>query len=473
MKKRSPNTSGLAPLIALLCLWVGTASVLSANDSERPLNFLILVTDDQRWDQLSCADQPIIPELETPNLDRLAEDGVFFRNTFITTPICAVSRASIVTGRYVSTHGMNHFRTPIAPEVLDKSYPALLRRVGYRTGMLGKWGMGKAGTEQHFDVFKAWTRQGSYFHETDAGRIHNSEWLARRTREFLESNPEDQPFCLTVCFKAPHHPYQPDERDAHRFGDVQIPRRATDTSGAYAALPGHIMAPSLNRWCYFDERKDQATREDFEKNFLRCVLSMDRAVGKILESLEALDLEENTVVLFISDHGYLWGEHGLGGKWLLYEESIRVPLIVRLPDLPAAMRGARITPMALNIDIAPTLLDLAGLSVPDVMDGMSLKPALLGRDFTPREHFFMEHVGVVKPRHPIPDSRGVRSEDWKYIRYINAEPEVEALYHLADDPFEQNNLVADPEAAKVLEQMRSQYGSYLEQLAPEQIGRAK
>lgn len=466
MKNHYLNILRPAPFLITMFFWIAAALPMNAEDSEKPMNFLILVTDDQRWDQLSAADQPIIPELKTPHLDRLARDGVFFRNAFITTPICAVSRASIITGRYVSTHGMNHFRTPIAPEVLDKSYPALLHRKGYRTGMLGKWGMGKAGTEKHFDVFNAWMRQGNYFHETGEGRIHNSEWLARRTREFLESNPEDQPFCLTVCFKAPHHPYQPDKRDQHRLKDVKIPLRATDTPEAYAALPAHIMDPSLNRWCYFDERKDQKTREDFEKNFLRCVLSMDRAVGKILESLEDLDLDKNTVVLFISDHGYLWGEHGLGGKWLLYEESIRVPLIIRMPNLPSSMKGARIDPMALNIDIAPTLLDLAGLPLPDEMDGMSLKPALLDQNFTPREHFFMEHVGVIQVKTPIPDSRGVRTTDWKYIRYINAKPEVEALYHLAEDPFEANNLAESSNSSEKLNQMRALYEAYLIKLKP-------
>jgi len=141
----------------------------------------------------------------------------------------------------------------------------------------------------------------------------------------------------------------------------------------------HVMEKSLNRWCYFDERKDEATKNDFEKNFLRCVKSLDRSVGKIMQSLQDLELDENTVVIFLSDHGYLWGEHGLGGKWLLYEESIRIPLIIKGPGIVDKMQGRKLDPLALNIDIAPTILDMAGIPVPDEMDGISLYPFLKGK----------------------------------------------------------------------------------------------
>jgi len=209
-------------ILIILVVIFSLSSCQSAGEdcqSKRP-NILILISDDQRWDQLSCADNPIIPELKTPNMDQLAKDGVYFRNAFITTPICAVSRASIMTGRYASTHGMNHFNTPVPPDVLKNSYPALLHDNGYRTGVLGKWGMGIDGTKEIFDVFNAWKKQGKYFHDTDNGKIHNAEWLANRAREFLESCDSEKPFCLTVCYKSPHHPYQPDERDKNLFDEV-------------------------------------------------------------------------------------------------------------------------------------------------------------------------------------------------------------------------------------------------------------
>jgi len=447
----------LAILIAVLF------GACSGKNPKRP-NILVLISDDQRWDQLSCADHPLIAELQTPNMDRLAREGVFFRNAFVTSPVCAVSRASIMTGRYASTHGMNHFNTPLAPEVLSKSYPALLHAGGYRTGLLGKWGMGTEGTDSVFDVFNAWANQGAYFHETAGGKIHNEQWLANRAREFLESCQADEPFCLTVCFKAPHHPYQPDERDKNLFEDVVIPKRTTDTDEGYRALSPQVMDSSLNRWCYFDERKDEPTKNKFEKDFLRCVASLDRSVGEIMQSLKDLGLDKNTLVVFLSDNGYLWGEHGLGGKWILYEESIRVPIIIRGPGIPEKRRGLKVDPIALNIDIAPTLMDFAGIPIPPEMDGISLRNLLVGKDVPSRKDFFMEHVDVIKVETPIPDTRGVRSEDWKYIRYISPDPQVEEMYNIKTDPLESKNLATDPDYTGIKAQLRDRYEHYLNTL---------
>ncbi len=431
----------------------------TARPAKRP-NFLILIADDQRWDQLSCADHPIIPELKTSNIDRLANSGVYFRNAFVTSPICAVSRASIMTGRYASSHGMNHFNTPMTPDVLAKTYPALLHDHGYTTAVLGKWGMGTEGTGKIFDLFDAWADQGSYFHKTDSGKVHNEEWLAAKARKFLEFQKTGKPFCLTVCFKAPHHPYQPDGRDKDLFEDVTIPKRVTDTPEGYLAMSSRVMDSSLNRWCYFDERKDESTRNKFEKNFLRCVASLDRSVGKIMQTLEDLKLDENTVIIYLSDNGYLWGEHGLGGKWVLYEESIRVPVIIDMPGTPRKMKGKRADNMVLNIDIAPTILDIAGIAVPAEMDGMSQLPYLRGQEVPGRKDFFMEHVGIIDVETPIPDSRGVRSEEWKYIRYVNINPEVEEMYQISKDPLESNNLADNPEYQEIKSQLQRIYDSY-------------
>lgn len=431
---------------------------------ERP-NFVILISDDQRYDQLSYADMPIIPELHTPNMDRLAHNGVYFRNAFVTSPVCAVSRASIATGMYASTHGMHHFNTPIDPGILEKSYSALLHQYGYRTGMLGKWGVGVAGTEKYFDVFNAWATQGSYFHDTDTGRIHNSEWLSTEVRKFLTSNNKNTPFCLTVCFKSPHHPYQPDQRDKNLFSDVVIPKRKTDTPEAYQAMSAAVMEHSLNRWCYFDERKDEATKNSFEKNFLRCVMSLDRGIGQIYETLKELKLDKNTYVIFISDNGYLWGEHGLGGKWLLYEESIRVPFVITGPGIPETMKGKKLNDLALNIDIAPTIVNIAGVTIPAEMQGKSLLPKLKGSNMPVRKDFFMEHVDVITVKDtPIPDSKGIRTTRWKYMRYSSVSPEVEEMYDLKNDPSESHNLINDPVYSKERNQLRKRFDEYTKTL---------
>jgi arylsulfatase A-like enzyme len=454
-------------LISALCGNFYSCHRVAKNSNSKKPNILVLISDDQRWDQLSSADNPLIPELQTPNMDRLAGHGVYFRNAFVTTPICAVSRASIITGRYASTHGMNHFKTSLHADIISKSYPALLHDNGYKTGVLGKWGMGIDGTEDIFDLFNAWANQGTYFHDTDSGKIHNAEWLAIKAREFLESCTPDKPFCLTVCYKSPHHPYQPDERDKDLFDEAHIPKRETDTPEGYQAMAPHVMERSLNRWCYFDERKDEATKNRFEKDFLRCVKSLDRSVGKIMQALQDLNLDKNTVIIFLSDHGYLWGEHGLGGKWLLYEESIRIPLIFHGPGIPDTMQGMKLDNLALNIDIAPTILDIAGIPVPDEMDGISLYPHLKGRQAPSRSDFFMEHVGIVDAENPIPDSRGVRSEEWKYIRYVNVEPEVEEIYNLKEDPLESQNLINDTNYIEIKNHLLERYNYYLTTLNKE------
>ena len=440
---------------------ISMISCIAGNTKSSKPNFIILISDDQRWDQVSYPGNQIIPELKSPNLDKLASQGVYFTNAFVTTPICAVSRASIMTGRYASSHQMNHFNTPLSEEALLHSYPALLKKAGYRTGILGKWGMGMAGTEKIFDMCNAWADQGAYFLDSDSGKIHNSEWLAIKAREFFNSGKPDQPFCLTICFKAPHHPYQPDVRDSSLFENAYIPERMSDTPEAYAGMSAHVMEKSLNRWCYFDERKDEKTKSAFEKNFLRCVVGLDRSVGKIMEAIHELNLDENTVVIFLSDNGYLWGEHGLGGKWLLYEESIRIPMIIRWPGMPEKYRGKLLKQLVLNIDVAPTLLELAGIKPPQIMDGKSLVPVIKHPESEFRKDFFMEHVGIIQVENPIPDSYGIRTKDWKYIRYINVEPETEELYNLRKDPLEMINLIDDKNYTGVKDDLDKKLKHYL------------
>jgi arylsulfatase A-like enzyme len=460
------NRSGLILSVCLLSfLLVSNAKNCCGSTKPSKPNFLILISDDQRWDQVSYPGNQIIPELKTPNLDKLAAQGAYFTNAFVTSPICAVSRASIMTGRYVSTHGMNHFNTPLAEDVISKTYPAVLKEAGYRTGIFGKWGIGMAGTEKIFDVIEAWYNQGKYFHETDSGIIHNSVWLAAKTREFLASVTPEQPFCLTVCYKSPHHPYQPDYRDTALFKDVFIPKRTSDTPEAYSKMAPHVMEKSLNRWCYFDERKDEETKENFEKNFLRCVMSLDRSVGEVMKSLEEFSLDKNTVVIFLSDNGYLWGEHGLGGKWILYEESIRVPVIVKWPGMTEKNKGMLLDQLVLNIDIAPTILDMAGLEVPKVMNGKSVLPLLQNPESDFREDFFMEHDSVVNAENPIPDSYGIRTKEWKYIRYVNPKPEVEEMYNLMTDPLEMKNLIDNENFIQVKNELRKRFDDYREKLS--------
>lgn len=427
----------------------------------RPPNVLLLVTDDQRADALGSAGHPL---LETPHLDRLAEDGVTFRNAFVTTSICAISRASIFTGRYARRHGVADFRTPLPPEVLAASVPPLLQARGYHTGCLGKWGIGGPPPREAFDVWDAWGNQGEYFLDLGGERLHNSEYLTRRAETFIREAPPDRPFFLAVLYKAPHDPYgQIDPRDARLFENDFVPLPRTATDAHFAALPDFVKR-SEGRLRAQRLHPTPERYQDVVKDYLRLVASVDRSVGRLLEALRASGHDRDTVVIFTSDNGFFLGERGLSHKWLMYEESIRVPLLVRDPRATPGRRGARVDALALNIDLAPTILDLAGVPVPAEMDGRSLRPWLMGEAPGWRQDFFYEHHFDGDGQIPIPRVEGVRTERWKYVRYLDPTPMFEELFDLQADPFEEHNLAGQPRYGGQLASLRRRHQDYTEQL---------
>ncbi|MBL8793484.1 MAG: sulfatase [Planctomycetia bacterium] len=445
-------------LFAIVCSLI-VVSTARAETPPRP-NILILFTDDQRADCLSCAGHPL---LKTPHIDGLAKDGTLFRNAFVTTSICCISRASLITGRLCRHHQVGDFATPLPPAVLASSFPALLKQAGYRTGCFGKWGIGGPPPKEMFDVWDAWGGQGDFFHNVDGQKVHNSEWLARRAEEFVRSCKPGQPFCLIVHYKSPHDPYLPDPRDAALFKDDKIPVPKTASRAAYEKLPDFIR----NSEGYLRAQKSHPTPEsyqEFVKQYLRCIAGVDRSVGKILGVLDELQLKDDTAVVYSSDNGFFLGERGLSHKWLMHEESIRVPLIVRYPRLHAERRGQRLTPLVLNIDIAPTVLDLVGVKTPNKMDGRSLKPLLEGQRVEWRNDFFYEHHFHYGGK--IPRTEGVRTADWKYITYFDVQPAYEELYDLAKDPHEEHNLAAEPAYRERLATMRALYKQHVGKLPP-------
>lgn len=423
-------------------------------------NIVLLLTDDQRADCLSCVGHP---HLKTPNLDRLAREGTLFPNAFVTTSICCVSRASIMTGKLCRHHGVGDFNTPLAPAHLAATFPAVCKKAGYRTGCFGKWGIGGPPPKDVFDVWNATGGQGVYFENVDGKQVHNSELLARRAEKFLREQPRDQPFCLVVLYKSPHDPYQPDPADAELFKDVTFARPKTFTPAHFEALPEFLRTSEarirFDRHCPTPEKY-----QEFVRQYLRCVAGMDRSVGRILKVLDDLKLADDTIVVFSSDNGFCLGEHGLIEKWFLYEESIRVPLIVRYPRLPEASRGKRPDSMALNIDIAPTVLDLAGIAPPKGMDGRSLKPLMLGEKAAWREHFFYEHHYHHGGK--IPRTEGVRTKDWKYVTYFDVKPAHEGLYDLKNDPGEERNLANEAGSRDKLEELRRLHQQEVRRLPP-------
>lgn len=427
--------------------------------TQRP-NIIFLLTDDHRSDALGAAGNPII---QTPVLDELARSGVRFQNAFVTTPICMIGRASVFSGQYERRHGIHDFATEFTPEALSQTYPVLLRQAGYWSGFIGKYGVGNVMPTDAFDVWHGFPGQGTYeTKDAEGGPIHLTRLMGQQAVEFLENAPGDRPFVLSVSFKAPHvqdqdpRQFIPDPVDMTMYRDVTIPVPRTATPQHLQALPPFLRADSTEvrlRW-----HKRFATPEMYQesvKNYYRLISGVDRVVGDIRETLRRRGLDRNTVIVFTGDNGFFLGEHGLAGKWYGYEESIRVPLIVYDPRLPTPLRGRVPDEWALNIDIAPTLLELAGLSAPAQMQGRSLLPLVWNRPVANwREEFLFEHLFVHRG---IPRSDGVVSKRYKYLRYMDQQPLYEQLFDLETDPGETTNLAGSPEHASVLARLRARY----------------
>ncbi len=446
-----------------------TAPVPSARPAVRP-NLIFLLTDDLRWDALGCAGNKLI---RTPNVDRLAAQGALFRNCFATTPICAVSRASIFTGQYERRHGVSDFSTPLAAAQWAQTYPALLRQAGYRVGFIGKFGVGAASDiaamAGAFDYWRGLPGQagGHFIDPKDPTRTHTTAKFGNQALEFLDGCEPGKPFCLALSFNAPHardgkpREFQPDPRDESLYAEALIPTPLTAKDEYFQKLPEFVQkSEARKRW-----EHRFATPEMFQstmRDYYRLVTGIDREVGRIVQKLATRGAATNTVILFTSDNGWFAGERGLADKWFMYEESIRLPLVVYDPRLPAARRGQTVEAMALNIDFPPTLLDLAGVPVPSVMQGRSLLPLLLGH--TPpdwRTEFFDEHHTFPKI---IPPSEGVRTERWSYFRWLAPNPELEELYDVRADPAETRNLVGDTNCVGALELLRERRDLYRSQL---------
>lgn len=450
-------SSWLIPLALLLNSALTTT--LSTAAEPRP-NLIFLLTDDQRADTVGPKNYG---PLTTPNIDRLSQEGVRFSNAFVTTSICCISRASYLTGRLCRNHGVGDFVTPLAPEVLAQSFPALLHQAGYRTGCLGKWGIGGPEPTGVFDTWHAWGGQGDFFETIDGRQVHNSQMLADRAGVFLKSEPADQPFCLLVYYKSPHDPYQPDPRDAELFTDATFSFPRTSSAEHFTTLPEFIRTSEG----FTTAQKSHPTLEiyqEFVKQYLRCIAGVDRSVGQIMNTLDELKLADNTVIVYAADNGFFLGEHGMSHKWLMHEESIRVPLIVKDPRLPAALKNRVSDELVLNIDVAPTILALAGIAPPDDLDGRSLAPLLRGQKIAWREDFFYEHHYHHDGK--IPRTEGVRNRDWKYITYFDVEPAFEELYDLQNDPLEERNLAADPKYRQQFETMKARYQQIAIELPP-------
>jgi len=423
----------------------------SCTKAQKKPNIIIIYTDDQRTNTLSSYDSN--SPINTPNIDKLAENGIRFTEGFVPTPICGVSRANLISGQYMSQNKVNRFQKALSKEVFKQSYPQQLKNVGYYLGILGKYGFGITKEQkQVFDDYDATTGQGPAFHKYKGELLHDAEWLTRRTKDFLDKAPEDKPFCLQINYKEPHPTSEPAPEDYGKLATYPFKRVSTDTPSEHAKLPEFVQkgynSKSYNTMFGTDEKLQTYLSHYYEK-----ILSIERSVGQITKMLEEKGIADNTVIVFLSDHGTHFGEKQLGAKWTPYEQSLRIPFIIYDPRTKT--KGIVSNEMVLNIDIAPTLLDLAGVKIPNTMDGKSLKSLINGQELTHRTHFFFEHF--VSPTSPvyIPRNDGIRTKNTKYLRWIDLDPIVEEFYDLEKDPMEKNNLINNPKYSEKLKKAKS------------------
>lgn len=439
--------------LSFTLMFVACPQVLAAE--QRP-NFVFLLADDLRWDALACTGHPFV---RTPHLDALAAQGVRFRNAFVTTPICAASRASIFTGLHERTHRFTFGTPPIRTEHVRISYPYLLKQAGYRTGLIGKFGVQveKQGQREMFDVFTPLNRTPYLKKQPDGTLRHLTDIEGDHAIEFIRSCDPKQPFCLSLSFNAPHAEdadpkqyYWSAESDG-LYEDAKYPPPATMSDAFFATLPAFLRESESRvrfRWRFDEPEKYQR----MVRGYFRMITDIDRVVGRIRGALREKGFEQNTILIFTSDNGYFLGERGFADKWYIYEPSIRVPLLLYDPRQPAERRGQTCDRMVLNLDLAPTLLEFAGVAVPKQEQGRSLLPLLHGQ--TPadwRTDFLFEHLFHHKN---IPKSEGVRTERYSYVRWFESNPLVEELYDHQADPQQVKNRIADPRWADLAQRLR-------------------
>jgi N-acetylglucosamine-6-sulfatase len=444
--RRSPRKTSVGP--CAICLAVGlvlllrTPPALADPPPPKQPNILFILSDDHRWDFLGCVGHPFV---ETPNLDRLAEEGILFSNAFVTTSLCTPSRASFLTGQYAHRHGVRNNLTPWRDD--NVTFLELLKKAGYDTAFIGKWHMpGRLPRLRGVDRFITFTvqaGQGQYWRcplivdgkDVESRKPYITEELTDYALEFLEQERQ-APFCLYLSHKAVHHEWLP----------------PPDLTGLYAGmkpdLPGEAdtWVTTTRGSIYFGTF---GRIEHHYMNYARCVVSLDREIGRVLDRLDELGLAQNTLVVYAGDNGFYWGEHRLVDKRWPYEEGIRVPWIVRYPGV-IPDPGRRAGQMVANIDLAPTLLEAAGIEVPRSMQGRSFLPVLRSANAPGRAAWLYEYF--LDFPYNVPAHQAVRTEDRIYIEYEGRRPP--EIYDLVKDPREKRNLVGTPEGDRLRPEMK-------------------
>ena len=448
-------------------------------DATKPRNVVLILSDDHRYDFLGCADGPAF--LETPNLDRMAKTGAHVRNAFVSTSLCSPSRASILTGRYAHRHGVIDNQRPVPEGTVF--FPEHLRTNGYRTAFIGKWHMGHDHDDPRpgFDHWVSFRGQGDYFDPTlnvNGSRKqvtgYTTDVLTDQALQWLKTEG-NKPFFLYLSYKAVHYPFVPAPRHLGRYekSEIVYPETIARTERNYESQPHWVRERryGIHGIDHMEtgpfDNDPVPSFDDLYRRYCETVHGLDENIGRVLDYLDESGLTESTLVIYLSDNGFALGEHGFYDKRDAFEESIRIPMLVRAPGLIEL--GTRISQMVQSIDVAPTILEVAGCDVKNFpkMDGRSFLPLLTGQQVPWRDHILYEYYW--EWNFPAtPTVFALRTDRYKYI-YYHGIWDRNGFYDLETDPVERHNLINVPAYQEQIAEMRDRLFDRLEETGGMQI----
>jgi N-acetylglucosamine-6-sulfatase len=440
----------------------------SAQTQPKRPNIIFILIDDLRWDGLSATGHPYA---KTPNIDRIAHEGAVFRNAFVTTPLCSPSRATFLTGQYVHKHQIVGNEKPQVFNPLShqlKTWPQQLQKVGYETAYIGKLHMGNDDTPRagydHWVSFKGQGRYDNPQFNVNGERIDRQGYMTDLLNEYaLEylKKKHDKPFALIFAHKAVHGPFVSAERHTDLYKDAalpDVPNKQDDHSGKPMLKLPEPPRPNANQNANRSATNNTPARPTHLAQ-MQQLAAVDEGIGQLLKALADSKQLDNTLIIFTSDNGYFWGEHRLGDKRAAYEESIRIPFLVRYPKLIKA--GTKFEQTILNADLAPTLIELANAPKLETMHGQSFLPLLKGKAKDWRETVLLEYFHETNfPR--IRGWQAVRTPRWKFIHYTELEG-MDELYDLQADRYEMKNLIGETRHAAKLQELKKELARLLKE----------
>ena len=427
-------------------------------DGAKPRNVVFILSDDHRYDAMSFLGHEFV---ETPAMDSMAENGVFLKNAFVSTSLCSPSRASILTGLYTCNHGVIDNGRMVPDGTVF--FPQYLQEAGYATAYIGKWHMGGATDMPRpgFDRWVSFRGQGSYLPEknglnVDGKKVAQKGYITDELTDYavdwLKQQTDEKPFFLYLSHKGVHANFTPADRHEGRYDNAHVTEPVTqaDTPENYAGKP-RWLKDQRNSWHGVDfPYHSTLDIKDYYRNYCETLLAVDESITRVFDTLKEMGKYESTLVIYMGDNGFMFGEHGLIDKRVAYETSIRVPMLMQCPEL--FKPGTVVEEVVANIDIGPTVFEAAGLKTPGYMDGESFLQLAQGKDIPWRKNFlYMYYWENAFPQSPTVFC--LRGDQYKFITYYGIWDTSE-LYDLKNDPHEQHNLVDDPEYRPIVNKMR-------------------